>query len=313
MSKFFRNFILFLAITILVYPLMVIVWGVIAPSRLKKNLNYKVNSVGFMHTRLSEIKSAKYPDILFIGSSTAYRGYDPRIFREKGITILNFGSSAQTPIQTRYLLERYLHTIKPELLVLDVTPLMFTIDGVESSLDLITNDDFNDELIRMAIRVNHLKVYNTLIYTGFINLIGRNSEQNEPRLRKYDKYISGGFVERELSFNKKANFENEIWEFQSEQFKEFEKVVSFLKSNNVGFLIAQAPIAPRFYHAHQNNCYFDSVISQHGNYLNFNKLLLLDDSLHFYDNNHLNQNGVEIFNRKMIDILLSDSLSKLVN
>ena len=37
-----------------------------------------------------------------------------------------------------------------------------------------------------------------------------------------------------------------------------------------------------------------------GDYTNFNNNSCLNDSLHFYDNNHLNQAGVEIFNKELI-------------
>lgn len=41
----------------------------------------------------------------------------------------------------------------------------------------------------------------------------------------------------------------------------------------------------------------------YGNYYNFNEILDLNDSLYFFDKFHLNQKGVEIFDRKLIKIL----------
>ena len=47
-------------------------------------------------------------------------------------------------------------------------------------------------------------------------------------------------------------------------------------------------------------------MQSYGTYYNFNEMISLDDSLHFYDSHHLNQNGVNIFNAKLIDVLLTE-------
>jgi hypothetical protein len=44
-------------------------------------------------------------------------------------------------------------------------------------------------------------------------------------------------------------------------------------------------------------------MSSYSTYYNFNEKMTLNDSLHFYDANHLNQNGVELFNEKLIELL----------
>jgi hypothetical protein len=45
----------------------------------------------------------------------------------------------------------------------------------------------------------------------------------------------------------------------------------------------------------------------HDNYYDFNNIVELDDSLHFFDRHHLNQKGVEKFNNKLIDVLELDT------
>jgi len=309
MSKFLRNIFLFIAFTVLFYPVMLIVWGEFAPAKLKKNLNYRIGSHGHMYTRLKELKATENPDILVVGSSTVYRGYDPRIFEKHGIKLFNLGSSAQTPIQTQYLLEKYLLQVKPKLLVYDVSPLVFSIDGIESSLDLIANDEFNTDLVYMAFNVNHLKVYNTLIFAKYVDLFNRKKEFKEDIKRRVDTYITGGFVERELSFNTNENYESLNWAFNRHQFKRFEDIIAFLKSSDIQFFLVQSPISPSFYHAHLNNDEFDDYMLRHGEYMNFNQIINLDDSLHFYDAFHLNQNGVEKYNHSLIEIMLSGSIN----
>jgi len=77
-------------------------------------------------------------DILFLGSSHSYRGFNPQYF--SGYKTFNLGSSAQTPIQTNLLLKRYLHQLNPKTIVYEVYPISLSIDGVESSSDIIAND-----------------------------------------------------------------------------------------------------------------------------------------------------------------------------
>ena len=45
-------------------------------------------------------------------------------------------------------------------------------------------------------------------------------------------------------------------------------------------------------------------MQNYSSYYNFNTLIKFDDSLHFYDPQHLNQLGVETFNAELIDLLI---------
>ena len=80
------------------------------------------------------------------------------------------GSNSQTPIQTEYLLENYLDSINPKLVVYEVCPFVFSLDGVESSMEIIANDELHDNSASLIIKQNHLKVYNAMIYTLYRRL-----------------------------------------------------------------------------------------------------------------------------------------------
>ena len=140
MKNFISNTVLFLLFLSIFYSTFLIIWVHYAPSRFKPNIIYNMGSYGFMYSRLSEIKNYENTNILFLGSSHAYRGFDTRIFLDKGLKSFNLGSSSQTPLQTKVLLKRYLERLNPKLVIYEVYPETFTIDGVESSLDIIAND-----------------------------------------------------------------------------------------------------------------------------------------------------------------------------
>ena len=134
-------------------------WGLIFPHNIAKNLKL-LGPGGHLKTRIRDLATCSDVDVLFLGSSHAYRGFDPRIFMKYGIKSFNLGSSAQTPIQTEILLKRYLNSLKPKLVVYEVYPSTLSLDGVESALDLIANDRIDFPIIKMALDLNHAAVYN---------------------------------------------------------------------------------------------------------------------------------------------------------
>ena len=68
-------------------------------------------------------------------------------------------------------------------------------------------------------------------------------------------------------------------------------------------MLVYAPIPKANYNSFSNNTYFDSIMKSYAPYYNFNETISLIDSLHFYDADHLNQDGVHIFNEKVMEVL----------
>jgi hypothetical protein len=292
----------FSLVLIVIYPLLVVAFFDFDASILTKNINYRIGSYGHLNTRLKEVKNTKNIDILFLGASHTYRGFDPRIFNKHGYQCFNLGSSAQTPIQTEVLLHRYIDHLKPKLIVFDVYPLIFNIDGVESASDLISNDKNDLQSVRMAFIENQLTVYNTLIYAFGQQIKQVHDTIHEKIKVKNDTYISGGFVESDLLYNKKWKLHQELkpLEFRNDQLAAFNRIIKLIKNKNIKLLLVQVPTSKKVFQSVSNMRYCDSLLSTYGNYINYNYLLNLNDSAHFSDPDHLNQQGVIIFNNFMI-------------
>jgi hypothetical protein len=270
---------------------------------LKSNLYYRIGYYGHTFSRFSEVKNYKNVDILFLGSSHAYRGFDTRIFSDYGYKSFNLGSSNQTPAQTKVLLKRYLERLNPRLIIYEVYPETFTFDGVESALDVIANDIKDVHLLKMALKINNIKTYNTLIYGFICDFFGLNKSFSEAAIKGKDKYVSGGYVEKEMEFYKPTEFPKKEISFRDYQLETFSEIVQLIKNKNIKLILVYAPIPKVYYKSYKNNHYFDSTMERYAAYYNFNELLDLNDSLHFYDYHHLNQRGVEIFNNKLIELL----------
>ncbi len=272
---------------------------------LKPNLNYRICSVGHMYSRIIEVKNTKNIDVLFLGSSHAYRGFDTRIFKSNSLSSFNLGSKAQTPIQTRVLLRRYINDLNPKLVIYEVYPLtLVTIDGVESSLDIISNDKNDFYSFEMALNMKNMKTFNTFLYGFNRDFFNLNASIVEKKIKKEDVYIKGGYVQKKI----KKYFVNKVeskkrWFFDKKQLKEFNKINLLLKEKNKKVIFVYAPITSNLYNSYTNNKEFDKLIKSYGKYYNFNELMRLNDTLHFFDSNHLNQKGVELFNQSLIGLL----------
>ena len=85
MGKFLKSLILFFFFSSSFYLVLLFFWGNIAHQRLKPNLNFNIGAYGHSFTRFIEAKSTKDVDVMVVGSSHAYRGFDPRNFEKSNI------------------------------------------------------------------------------------------------------------------------------------------------------------------------------------------------------------------------------------
>ena len=81
-------------------------------------------------------------------------------------------------------LRRYLDNLNPKLVIYEVYPGLFSSDGIKSSLNLIGKDVNDWETVKTSFALNHIKVYNTLIYGFFCDLTGKNKGVEEKTQEK---------------------------------------------------------------------------------------------------------------------------------
>lgn len=297
MKKFITSVFYFFLFSIILYPILILLMGLFAPKILRPNLSLIKSE---MQTRLCEAHSFKNIDVLILGSSHAYRGFDPRIFNLYNTKIFNLGSSSQTPIQTKYLLEKYLLPLNPKLIIYEVFPECFSMDGIESTLDILSNEKNDFLFLKMALEINNIKAYNTLLFSKTIELLKINEKNLEHFKSNEDKYITGGYVEKKMKNFKHIKMKNEKIELLDNQLLSFKKNINLFKGKEIPFVLVYAPVTKTLYKSYTNKETFDSIMKSIGPYMNFNEPSFLDDSLHFYDSNHLNQNGVAVFNKRLI-------------
>lgn len=305
MLKFIKHSIFFSGFAFLLYLFFIYVWGKTMPSDFSPNFHYIKGANGHMYSRAEEVKQTHDIDILVIGSSHAYRGFDPRIFESYGFEMFNLGSSSQSPWQTKVLLERYFSQLNPKMVIYEVYPRTLLSDGVEASMDLLSNDKNDFKSLKMAVRLNHTKVYNTFFYASIDQLLNIESFEQDDR-KGNDLYIDGGYVEKDFSTYKYDSVIRERWPIGEDSFEGFNEIIDFLESENVELYAVFAPITKAMYNSQENTNTYIKQIEKRTPLYNFNTILNLDDSLHFYDPHHMNQKGVEIFNKVLIESILLD-------
>lgn len=307
MNKFLKRILLFLPFAILMYLVFLTIWGGFCPQFLRKNM---LGPQGFYYTyeRLQEAKTTTDIDILFLGSSRTYRGFDTRVFEKAGFKTFNLGTSSQTYLQTEVLLKRYLPQMNPKLVVIELSFGAFILDGMESALDIVANDAHHKHAWQMVTQYNDISLYNTWLYAGIWSFLRKNrlnwrietfQKKLYAQMKGTDTYVSGGYVEKELMYFKKNRQGKFALHFNEEMFDAFERCLDICRQNGVDVILVQAPYTQGFYRSVANRNDFDSKIDSYNiPHYNFNNIMPLNDSLCFYDAFHLNQIGAKVFSAR---------------
>lgn len=296
----------FLIAAAVVYAICIFIWGTTVNRGVARNLAYPKGGNGHMWSRLKEANDHGRVDILVLGSSLAYRGFDPRQFAAGGYTLFNLGSSNQTFIQSEVLVDRYLDRLDPALIIIEVNPWPFHTEGVESAVDLIANGSLDLELLKMTCRVGNIKTLNALVYAIERKILELDNDFVEPivSFNGENSYVSGGFVEHVSgNFQPKRTSEKLKLMMRSDQLSALERILAKLGTQGRKVVLVQAPLtAPRyssFLDIEAHHAIMDSLAT----HIQFSGMEGLVDSLDFYDEGHLNQQGVVKFNAAVLDSL----------
>jgi hypothetical protein len=299
------RFLLFSVYSVLIYLLLMSCTLLLLPTKYGQFFNYSFGLKGNLDLRLSQIDTLHQVDVLILGASDAYRGYDPRIFAQQNIRCFNLGSSVQTPIQTEILLQRYLKKIQPKLVIYNVHTSLLTNTGTEASGDLIFHAPFGHELWDLVSKTKNLKVFHTWWLKKSMNLVGHN-EPIPGRFVAEDEYIDGGYV---INHNfHQMNFsegpENKISLPKIDyQVQAFENNIQLFRSLNIPFLLVEAPKIQHSDTFVNNSDTIAKWFSPYGPLIHANKLAAFTDSVDFYDCQHLSLNGVTKYNLALLPLI----------
>lgn len=150
-----------------------------------------------------------------------------------------------------------------------------------------------------------MTIYNSMFFSFLKNNLSGASQSTNVTKYGTHMYVKGGYVERDkLYYYEPEVTSSSQWEYNESQWQAFERCLEIIKSNGAQVFLVYAPITRNLYTSITNNEEFLKRMATYGHQVyDFNVITDLDDVLHFYDSNHLNQDGVEIFNQSLISEL----------
>ena len=245
-------------------------------------------------------------DVIVMGSSHAYRGYDPAIFEKYGLSAYTLGTSAQ-PIMCSYrIAKNYLNRRNCGIVILDVYESVFSGSMMESTLDLIQNIDDDRTATDLALSSADMRAINALVHRFY----NKNRQLLNPDTSgHYNGYYSSKrkLVPRDIKPERKFR----RYTTNTEQLAYLDKLLAYLASEGIRTVVVEHPLPTPY------------MVTGHEQFVRDLKPILMKYRVPFYDytgawgpealpffmdDNHLNIYGVQRFNEMLIRDLRRDQI-----
>lgn len=246
---------------------------------------------------MKDWKGSSQYDVLVIGSSHAYRGYDPRIFDRNNLRMFTAGSGFQNPLAGYILLKDIFYPQQGSVVIIDIFDQTFEGDGTGSYTRLIQNVTSRKAAFELAWRQPDMRTFNSFMCRSMSNL-------DRVEVPDEDGYLMNGYCPKSdtmkvepTEFDKQSDFNPR---FRSYVQKTIDLVIA---SGATPVLVAHPqPKSKTNKKFHEEFLNFFNPVTLNGNvlFLDYNTEHSLNNHEHFADANHLNQAGVNLFNAMLI-------------
>lgn len=271
--------------------------------------------------RFREAETAEPVDMVFLGSSHTYRGFDPRIMADANVAAFNLGSSAQTPLNSHRLLQRYIGNLQPQVVVLEMYWGVFeSTDGSEASINIACNAPASLDFLAMTLQSKDVRTVNSVL-TNYASRIRFPLETAKQIDYGNDVYVMGGYSET----HRKSTAAQEVKKLKPYtssiapiQLHYLDKIRVLCEENNATLVLVRTPVTTEYFNALSNLNEVTEPMLQYAAahqlvFHDFNEdvqqgTLQLQTGRDFYDKNHLGQSGVDRFNAHFISFLRQHAL-----
>ncbi|MDZ4824013.1 MAG: hypothetical protein SH856_11185 [Flavobacteriales bacterium] len=246
-------------------------------------------------------------DVVVIGSSHAYRGYDPREFEKAGLTLFTMGTSSQHPVASKLLIENYFNLEEKPLVIYELYDMTFMLEGVECNTRLIQNVPDPHAAWQMATEGADLRNWN-----AWVNRLMTSGIPSEFDVKGY---VSNGFATQPDSAKKSPSPIEKKFIMRKNMLNAFDESLSKLEEFGLRYVLVShpQPNVPGYEVFHKQFLRdINPVLAEHeALYIDLSLDHPLHSTHHFYDAHHLNQAGVNVFNTIIIDSLVARGLLHL--
>lgn len=252
---------------------------------------------GFTLQRWKEWEKTTELSMVFAGSSHAYRSFHAPWIQQQGVSCFNWGSTAQTPLNTYYLLKNlHLREKQTQWVVLDVFyALMLDNKGMESAFDLNTNTPVTMGLWGMNFRSGDPTTFNHRLATAIDQIWYPLSHRKQHKIPE-DQYKGLGYVEhlsdKEADSTEMINaiHKHKSYSVSEKQFYYLEKCTQWLQSQGIKVMWCSQPLPPIVI---ENDPLYPTIqkrFQESAKLLGipFWDLSLSGNEFHFFDWHHLN-------------------------
>lgn len=260
--------------------------------------------------RFREAAASEPVDAVFFGSSHAYRGFDPRLFEAEGVSALNLGSTNQTPLVSRYLLERHLPRLSPKLVVFEIYYPTLSGDGLEAFRDLAANTPWSSGMLKLAFETRELDAVHFAAAKG-LGLVGA-IDGVEQRAIEGERYHRGYCESRKrrtrLSTARPFTLDPSV-----HQLAELRHASALARAEGARVVWVTHPLPADHReravgYEEVNRRVTAAAAASDVPYWDFQERVALDPLAHFADFHHLNAEGVRRFNQAFIAELRAHGL-----
>lgn len=308
MSVFLR----FLFITAIVYCLVIVLLYQYDIRVLRTTIPDRDHrKSAFTARKLEEIMHIKSLDVLIMGSSLAYRNYDPQILETNGFSSFTLGTSSQKPNMTNVVAMRYLQTVQSKLIILDVNPYLMMMPDSFETVDVIMNSHKNKYDWDLFTSEPSLLSFNSLIIKYFGLAEKDRQEKLKDSVVDRSTYLGNGFVTSNLMYDdSKKTPDITIKNFTAlqNQADAMDEIISYFKTKNIPYVLVLSPVNEHFFRKKSKISSQEfrelsrDFFEKYGNYYDANEFETYQKS-DFMDFSHLNQKGSEKFTNSLIPIL----------
>jgi hypothetical protein len=245
-------------------------------------------------------------DVVVIGTSHAYRGYDPRIFKSRNLNLFNLGSSSQHPcISLRIIQDMVVKLPKKPFIIVDVFDKLLEMDGDESSGRMIANCKEND--LARNILIADPSVLNVNNYCA------RLVNGDGPMEVLADDYIMNGYCSKNQVWSSEIAPVNYVFAGNQKTINDLERMLDWLEDHAYEYVVVSHPMPKQAgfeaYHAPAHKLLVDLTKKYNRQFFDLtNHAAFHQNQPMFADPTHLNQLGVDLFNRILLDTLAASGI-----
>lgn len=258
---------------------------------------------GGTYIKTHQFNTNEMHDIVIVGSSHAYRGYDPRIFQEFGFKTYNLGTSDQKLMCSYFLIKYYINRNNCKLVIFDLYDRVFSQTNIESHSDMIQNIPSDKAAFEIAFASKDLRAINMFTLRLFNKI-------SKPLDGDTSGYING-YLPTKKQLRLPAKRKDYVYKTNEDALYYLDKILSYLKEEGVKVVMVEHSL-PSVIPVPDHNLFRKDVLPVLEKYnvqwFDYLTDTTLNGVQYFADESHLNVRGVYKFNHKLINDLIKANI-----